>query len=117
MSSKFKVAVQKTSGVSFDLGDESFALEREALDPIGAEIVEIDAKSSDEFIAGARDADAVIARGRRIHARIIQGLEKCVVIGCGSVGTDTVDVEAATESDRDLLRCVHGNAQWNEAVG
>ena len=98
MASKFKVAVQKTSGVSFDLGDESFALEREALDPIGAEIVQIDAKSSDEFIAGASDADAVIARGRRIHARIIQGLQRCVVIGCGSVGTDTVDVEAATEA-------------------
>ena len=95
---RFKVAVQRTRGVSFDLGEESFGIEREALDPIGAEIVQIDASSSEEFIEEARDADAVIARGRRIHARIIQGLEKCIVIGCGSVGTDTVDVAAATEA-------------------
>ena len=28
-----------------------------------------------------------------------------------------VDIEAATESDRSLLRCVHGNAEWDETVG
>jgi len=94
----FKVAVQRTRGVSFDLGDGSFALEREALDPIGAEIVQIDASSSDEFIEGAKDADAIIARGRRIHSGIIAALERCIVIGCGSVGTDTVDVPAATKA-------------------
>lgn len=95
---KFKVAVQRTRGVSFDLGDDTFEIEREALDPIGAAIVQIDASSSEEFIEGAKDAEAVIARGRRIHARIIERLEKCIVIGCGSVGTDTVDVAAATEA-------------------
>jgi D-3-phosphoglycerate dehydrogenase len=40
----------------------------------------------------------VISRGRRINAEIIAGLERCRIIGCGSVGTDTVDVEAATEA-------------------
>ena len=95
---KFKVAVQRTRGVSFDLGEDTFGIEREALDPIGAEIVQIDASSSAEFIEGAKDAQAVIARGRRIHAGIIEKLEKCIVIGCGSVGTDTVDVAAATEA-------------------
>jgi D-3-phosphoglycerate dehydrogenase len=44
------------------------------------------------------EAQAVIARGRRINAEIIRGLEECVVIGCGSVGTDLVDVDAATEA-------------------
>lgn len=95
---KYRVAVQKSKGPSFDLGDDTFSLEREALDPIGAEIVQIDAQSSAEFIEGAREAEAVIARGRRIHEGIIAGLEKCVVIGCGSVGTDTVDVAAATRA-------------------
>jgi D-3-phosphoglycerate dehydrogenase len=95
---KYKVVVQAPRGPSFDLGDETYSLEREALDPIGAEIVEIDADSTAEFVSGAAGADAVIARFRRIHEGIIQGLESCLVIGCGSVGTDTVDVDAATEA-------------------
>ena len=94
---KFKIVVQQPRGISFDLADSEYAIEREVLDPIGAEIVEIPAKSSDEFIEAARDADAVIARWRRITAKIIQKLDKCVVIGLGSVGADTVDVDAATE--------------------
>ena len=70
----------------------------EALDPIGAEIVEVPAKTEEEFIAAAQDADAVIARNRRITAAIIKGLRNCKVIGLGSVGADTVDVDAATEA-------------------
>jgi D-3-phosphoglycerate dehydrogenase len=94
---KFKVVVQKQEGMSFDLADSAYRLEREALDMVGAEIVEIPAKTEEEFIAGARDADAVIARGRRISAKIIDGLDRCVVIGLGSVGADSVDVAAATK--------------------
>ena len=38
---KFKVVVQQPSGgISFDLAEGAYAIEREALDPIGAEIVE-----------------------------------------------------------------------------
>jgi len=98
-SAKFKVVVQKPSGgVTFDLADGAYKIEREALDPIGAEIVEVAAKTEEEFIAAARDADAVIARNRRITATIIKGLRNCKVIGLGSVGADTVDVDAATEA-------------------
>ncbi|MEE2778854.1 MAG: C-terminal binding protein [Acidobacteriota bacterium] len=92
------VAVQAPRGPSFDLGDNAYSLEREALDPIGAQIIQIDASSKEEFIAEARSAEAVIARFRRISAEIIAGLEDTLVIGCGSVGTDTVDVDAATEA-------------------
>ena len=55
MSGKFIVAVQKPrqiqqgGGSQFNLAD-SYELEREALDPIGAEIVEIDAETDGEFI-------------------------------------------------------------------
>ncbi len=98
-SAKFKVVVQKPSGgLTYDLGDSAYAIEREALDPIGAEIVEVPAKTEEEFIAAAKDADAVIARNRRITAAIIKGLRNCKVIGLGSVGADTVDVDAATEA-------------------
>jgi len=89
-SAKFKVVVQKPSGgLTYDLGDSAYAIEREALDPIGAEIVEVPAKTEEEFIAAAKDADAVIARNRRITAAIIKGLRNCKVIGLGSVGADT----------------------------
>lgn len=95
---KHKIVVQAPRGPSFDMGDESYALEREALDPIGAEIVQVEAESIEDFIAEATDADAVIARWRFIDARIIENLDGCVVIGCGSVGTDTVEVPAATKA-------------------
>src|SRR5574342_620925 len=98
-STKFKVVVQKPSGgITYDLADSAYSIEREALDPIGAEIVEVPAKTEEEFIAAAKDADAVIARNRRITATIIKGLTHCKVIGLGSVGVDTVDVDAATEA-------------------
>src|SRR5438876_10235731 len=96
---KFKVVVQKPAGgITYDLADSTYSIEREALDPIGAEIVEVPAKTEEEFIAAAKDADAVIARNRRITAAIIKGLRNCKVIGLGSVGADTVDVDAATEA-------------------
>ncbi len=94
---KFKVVTQKPAGVTFDLADGQYELERLALDPIGAEIIEVDASSESEFIAEARNADALIARGRRISKEIIDSLENCKVISLGSVGADTVDVGAATD--------------------
>ncbi|MDA1347657.1 MAG: C-terminal binding protein [Chloroflexi bacterium] len=94
---KFKVVTQKPEGVTFDLAGGSYELEMESLASVGAEIEEIAAKTEDEFIQAAKDADAVIARGRRISAKIISGLEKCRIIALGSVGADSVDVGAATE--------------------
>jgi D-3-phosphoglycerate dehydrogenase / 2-oxoglutarate reductase len=99
MPARYKVVVQKPSGgITYDLADPTYSIEREALDAIGAEIVEVPAKTEEEFIAAARDADALIGRNRRITAAIIRGLQRCKVIGLGSVGADTVDVDAATEA-------------------
>ena len=93
----FKVAVQKPSGEKFDLSSGSYDMERIALDPIGAVIQEIDAHDEEEFIDGVRDADALIARSRKISKEILQALDNCKVIALGSVGADSVDVEFATE--------------------
>ena len=93
---KYKVVTQKPAGVTFDLADGQYLLEKEALDAIDAEIIEIDAATEDEFIAEARDADALIARGRPITKKIIDALDNCKVISLGSVGADSVDVNAAT---------------------
>ena len=90
---KFKVVVQRQQ----DASPGSYALEMEALGPVDAEIVEVPAATEDDFIAVARDADALLARGRRITREIIDGLERCRVIGLSSVGADSVDVAAATD--------------------
>src|SRR5437588_584143 len=79
-----------------DGGRRDHALELEALRPLGAEIVEIDARGEDDFVAAARDADALYAKGRKITTKIIDGLARCRVISLGSVGVDSVDVAAAT---------------------
>lgn len=91
---KFKVVTP--AGVSFSVAGGGYGLEMEALELIDAEIVEIPAGSENEFIAAANDADALYAKGRQITKRMIDGLERCKVIACGSVGVDYVDVAAAT---------------------
>ena len=94
---KKKVVVQLPRQASVDLAVR-YALELEALDAI-AEIVEVDASTEEAFIAGAWDADALLTSwGITISRNIIESLEKCVVIGVGSVGVDMVDVDAATEN-------------------
>jgi D-3-phosphoglycerate dehydrogenase len=86
--SKFKVVTPK--GASFTVAGSGYAFEKEALDPIGAEIIEAPANEA-EFIAAARTADAIYAKGIPISKNIIDALENCKVITLGSVG-----VKAAT---------------------
>src|ERR1700746_4024506 len=91
--SKFKVVTPK--GASFTVAGGGYDYENEALDPIGAEIVEAPSNEA-EFIAAAKTADAIYAKGMRITKTIIDALENCKVITLGSVGVDSVDVKAAT---------------------
>ena len=95
---KKKVAVQLPAVAKEAPVEQRYSLELEALAPV-ADIVEVDGSSPASFIAGARDADALITSwGIRIDQQVIAGLDKCVVIGVGSVGVDMVDVDAATEA-------------------
>ncbi|MEE8399584.1 MAG: C-terminal binding protein [Desulfobacterales bacterium] len=81
-----------------DVG-KRYSWEIEALGRLDVEIVEVVAKTEADFIAGARDADAIITSwGIDINRNVIEHLEKCAIIGVGSVGVDMVDVEAATEA-------------------
>src|SRR5438552_5654494 len=93
---RFKIVTQHAATASFGVSGGRYKLEMEALGALDAEIVEVTGQSEDEFIAAARDADALIAKGRPITRRIIEGLERCKVIALGSVGADSVDVAAAT---------------------
>src|SRR5438094_7507006 len=91
--SKFRVVTPK--GASFTVAGGGYGFELEALDPIGAEIVEAPANEA-EFIQAARSADAIYAKGLPISKKIIDSLENCKVITLGTVGVDSVDVKAAT---------------------
>ncbi|MEZ5765209.1 MAG: hypothetical protein R3D69_13820 [Xanthobacteraceae bacterium] len=72
-----------------------YDLENEALAAIDAAIVEAPADEAG-FIAAAKNADAIYAKGIRITKSIIDALDSCKVISLPSVGVDTVDVKAAS---------------------
>ncbi len=91
-----KVGIQLPKQAQYQTVEQRWSLELEALAPI-ADIVEIRADTPAEFAAGVREVDAIITSwGLMIDAQVIAALEKCVVIGVGSVGVDMVDIAAAT---------------------
>ena len=98
---KFKIITP--AAVSFTIST-GYDLEMEALESLEAEIVE-GPLDEDAFIAVARDADAMYAKGMRITKKIIDGLERCRVISLGTVGVDSVDVAAATARGIPVTNC------------
>ena len=93
---KRKVAIRVPKRAMDQTAEHDWSYELEALGPI-ADVVEIEASTRAEFIEGVRDADAIMTSwGMRIDEEVIRALDKCVVIGVGSVGVDMVDVPAAT---------------------
>jgi D-3-phosphoglycerate dehydrogenase len=100
---KFKIITP--AGASFTTAGGGYDLEMEALDGLDAEIVEGPVGDEDAFIAVARDADAMYAKGIPITKKIIDGLARCRVISLGSVGVDQVDVAAATARGIPVTNC------------
>ncbi|HVH73709.1 MAG TPA: C-terminal binding protein [Stellaceae bacterium] len=100
---KFRIATP--AGQSFTVAGGGYGYEMEALAPIDAEIFEIPAGSEEDFVAAARQADALYAKGRPITKRMIDGLERCKIIALGSVGVDSVDVAAATTRGIPVTNC------------
>lgn len=98
---KYKVVLQKLSGRLIALYGEGCDIEREVLNRIGAEVLEVDTSSEDEFTEAARDADAVVAFGSgiRFNRTVISSLQKCKIIAVPAVGFDHVDISAATDHD------------------
>ncbi len=99
---RFKIVTP--AGASFTVAGGGYEFEMEALEGMGAEIVECPA-TEDGFIAAARDADAVYAKGMRFTRRMIEALERCRLIALGTVGVDYVDVAAATEKGIPVTNC------------
>lgn len=77
----------------------AFELEREALDKVGAEIVEVIWENEAQYTAAVADLDAImIGRGVSATANVIKGLRNVKAIVNGGVGVDRIDVDAATEA-------------------
>ncbi len=66
---------------------------------LGAEFVSQRCESDDEFIALARDADAIITVGsiRPVPRKIMENLENCRLISNTQIGYDSIDIAAAAE--------------------
>ena len=99
---KFKIMTP--AGASFTVAGGGYALESEALEGLDTEITEGPADEA-QFIAAARDADAIYGKGIPITKAIIDSLEKCRLIALGSVGVDSVDVAAATARGIPVTNC------------
>ena len=98
--STFTIAARGRSGSAAD-----FAYEMESLQGVDARLVVVAAASEDEFLAAVRDADALIGRGGGISSLVIEGLRQCKIIALDSVGTDHIDVAAATAKGIPVTNC------------
>ncbi len=86
---RFKVVI-----TDFDYGDND--IERAILEPVGAEVVALQAKTEDDLLEAAADCDAIMNQYARVGARTIAAMTRCRVIARYGVGVDIVDVDAAT---------------------
>ncbi|MFN8637736.1 MAG: C-terminal binding protein [Chloroflexota bacterium] len=77
----------------------AFELEREALDPIGAKLVEVVWENEAQYTAAVADLDAImIGRGVSITADVAKGLRNVKIIAQGGVGVDRINVDACSEA-------------------
>ena len=88
--------------------------ERSQVEPVGGEIVHLNATTEDEVIAGAGDADGIINRMAPMTRRVIESLDKCRVIARYGVGVDNVDVQACT--DHGILLANVPDYCWSEVA-
>ena len=99
---KFRIVTP--AGLSFSNIGGGYSFEMEALEGLDAEIFEC-ATNEEAFIAAARDADAVYAKGMKFSRRMIGALDNCKLIALGTVGVDYVDVTAATDKGIPVTNC------------
>ena len=97
---KYKIVAQGRPNLAAD-----FTFEMEGLQGVDVQLMEANAVSDEEFLETAKDADALIVRGMPVSEIVISGLEKCKIIALGSVGTDIVDVRAATAKGIPVTNC------------
>ncbi len=75
---------------------DSMAVERACLTPVGAELVAAACRTEEEVLALARDAVGLIYYYAPVTKRVIEGLDACRVMVRMAIGTDGIEVGAAT---------------------
>lgn len=88
--SKFKVYIS-----DYDYPDLS--IEKNVLEPIGAEVIGLKDKTGAHLAELAADADAIIQQYAKIMRPTIEKLTKCKIIARYGIGVDILDVKAAYE--------------------
>ncbi|MBI3128164.1 MAG: C-terminal binding protein [Candidatus Tectomicrobia bacterium] len=77
---------------------ESLDVEKKTLEGI-ADLVALQTKKPDEFIAQAEDCDALLnTYAGPITAEVMGRMRKCKIIARYGIGVDTIDLEAATKA-------------------
>ncbi len=99
-----KFTILTPAAASFTTSGGGYDHELEALEGMGAEILEC-APTEEAFIAAAPGADAVYAKGMKFTKKMIDALARCRIIALGSVGVDYVDVAAATAKGIPVTNC------------
>lgn len=99
-----KFTILTPAAASFTTGGGGYDYEMEALEGMGAEIVECEAKEL-AFIEAAPRADAIYAKGMKFTRGMIEAASKARIIALGSVGVDYVDVAAATAKGIPVTNC------------
>ena len=78
----------------YDFGDVN--IERSIVTAAGFDLKAAQAKSEDDVIAVAADADAVLTQYAEIGKRAIDSFQRCKIIARYGIGVDIVDVDEAT---------------------
>src|SRR5262245_44483513 len=78
----------------YDFGDVE--IERSIVTAAGFDLRAEQAKSEDDVIAVAADADAVLTQYAEIGKRAIDSFHRCKIIARYGIGVDIVDVDEAT---------------------
>jgi D-3-phosphoglycerate dehydrogenase / 2-oxoglutarate reductase len=80
-----------------DYNFEDLGIEREALEPIGAEVVGADAETEEEVLEAAEGADALLNQYAPVGSAVFDAVPDLRAVGRYGVGVDTVDLDAATD--------------------
>ena len=75
----------------YDYGDVD--IERSILEPVGARVVALQARSESDLLEEVVDCAAVMNQYAYVGARAIERMQRCRVIARYGVGVDIVDVE------------------------
>jgi D-3-phosphoglycerate dehydrogenase len=89
--SKFKVLIT-------DYPWSDLVVERQILEPIGAELVEPDDASESALVAAVADVDAILTTWAHVSRQVLAAAAKCVIVSRLGIGLDNIDLEFCREA-------------------